>query len=119
LLDVRARRTRRLAAAQRAVAIEVGAEAGTRLTEKLAMPVSPDTPLRLIRRATLPRRPTPRALGVDDRALRRRHSYGTVLVGLESRRVVELLPGRTATILAEWLRPRQKIKVIARDRSTE
>lgn len=57
LLDVRARRTRRLAAAQRAVAVAVGAEAGARLAVQLAMPVSADSLLRFIRRAPLPTRP--------------------------------------------------------------
>lgn len=51
LLDVHARRTRRLAAAQRAVAIEVGAEAGARLTA----PLGPAATARQNARRSLPR----------------------------------------------------------------
>ncbi|HEY0969364.1 MAG TPA: ISL3 family transposase [Gemmatimonadales bacterium] len=119
LLDVRARRTRRLAAAQTAVAVEVGGEAGARLLERLAMPTSPDTLVRLIRCSPLPRVGTPSALGVDDWAIRKRQSYGTILVDLEAHRVVDLLPDRTASSLAAWLRRRKHISVITRDRSTE
>lgn len=46
LLDVRARRTRRFASAQTAVAVEVGGEAGARLLGRLAIPTSPDTLVR-------------------------------------------------------------------------
>ncbi len=119
LLDVHARRTRRLAAAQRAVAIEVGAEAGARLAAQLAMPVSADSLLRLIRRAPLPIRQTPQVLGVDDWALRRGATYGTILVDLEARHVVDLLADRTAATLDAWLRRHPDVQVIARDRSTE
>src|SRR5215210_2691780 len=45
----RVRRTARLAAAQRRIALSVGGEAGARLAARLAMPVSADTLLRLIR----------------------------------------------------------------------
>jgi transposase len=38
---------------------------------------------------------------------------------LERRRVADLLPGRTAATLADWLRQRPGIEVVARDRSTE
>ena len=119
LIDPRAQRTRRLAAAQRAIAVQAGGEAGARLLDRLAMPASADTLLRLVRRAPLPARRTPRALGVDDWALRRGRTYGTILVDLEKRHVVDLLPDRTSHALATWLRRRPAVEVIARDRSTE
>jgi len=119
LLDRYARRTRRLATAQRTVVLEAGAEAGARLTRQLAMPASADTLLRLVRSAPLPRPATPRALGVDDWALRKGRTYGTILVDLEARRVVDLLPDRTGSTLARWLRRRPGVEIVTRDRSSE
>jgi hypothetical protein len=76
LLPSQARRTRRLASAQCAVALTAGAEAGARLLKPLAMPISPDTLLRLIRCAPLPSSKPPRVLGLDDWALRKgRHLW--------------------------------------------
>jgi hypothetical protein len=119
LVAPRAQRTRRLADAQGRVGVALGGAAGARLLDHLSMPASSATVLRLMRGLPLPRRAAPRVLGVDDWAWRKGRSYGTILVDLERRQVVDLLPDRSAATLAEWLRRRRSIRTVARDRSTE
>ncbi len=119
LVKPHARRTYRLAEAQGRVGVALGGEAGARLLHRLAMPASADTVLRLIRRLPLPEQDAPRIVGVDDWAMRKGRTYGTIVVDLERRCVVELLPDRTAVTVAAWLQQRPEIEVVARDRSTE
>ena len=119
LLNRRARRTQRLASAQAQVGIALGGEAGARLLHRLAMPASADTVLRLVRGLPLPVAEAPRVVGVDEWALTKCQHYGTILVDLESRRVADLLPERSAPALAAWLQARGSVQVIARDRSGE
>ena len=44
-----------------------------------------------------------KVLGIDDFAFRREARYGTILVDLERRRVVDLLPERSQESLVAWL----------------
>ncbi len=77
-----------------------------------------DLLLTLIRDATPPERPTPKALGIDDWAWRKGQTYGTILVDLEEGVIVELLPDRNAETVAQWLREHPGVEIITRDRST-
>src|SRR3954462_8090024 len=119
LIRPHARRTGRLAEAQARVGAALGGEGRARLLQHLAMPASADTVLRLIRNLPLPEPEPPRVVGVDDWALRKGRTYGTIVVDLDRRRVLALLPDRTAETLAAWLRGQPQIAVVARDRSTE
>jgi transposase len=81
------------------------------------MPASGDTVLRILRHESTLEIPSPRVLGVDDWALRKRCSYGTILVDLERRRIVDLLPDRSTETLSRWLREHEGVEVVSRDRS--
>lgn len=103
----------------RAIAFETSAESVSRISRHLNMETSPDTILRILRSTSLPERLAPRVLGVDDWAIRRGQNYGTILVDLETHRPVDLLRGRSAETLKEWLKANPGVQIISRDRSKE
>jgi transposase len=92
------------------------AEVAARVAWLLGYRVSPDS---LIRRQRAERFvvPSPRVLGVDEFALRRGLTYGTLLVDLEHRRPVAVLEGRTAEPLTVWLQAHPTVAILVRDRA--
>lgn len=116
LAATHARSTTRLVHLQRALGLVLGGEPGSRLAAELAVPTSGDTILRRVKAAPAEPETTYRFVGIDDFALRKGHTYGTIMVDLQRGRVIDLFDGRDGAPVEAWLRAHPSIEVITRDR---
>jgi hypothetical protein len=114
-----ARRTTRLAGIVTLFGHGAGGRASERLMASLGMPVSDTTILRSVKQSVTAQtnRAVVRIVGVDEWAWRKGATFGTVIVDLERRQVVELLADRSAATTADWLKRHPEIEVISRDRA--
>ena len=94
-----------------------GGRPGEMPMARLGMPASDTTIIRQLKRPAAAQAPAAvRVLGIDDWSWRKGISYGTVLVDLERRRVVDVFPDRSADGTARWLAQHPGVEIISRDR---
>ena len=116
VLAERARRTGRLDEIVHHLGLALGGRPGAAFAQRLMLPASHDTLLRVVRRRALPRIEPLAVIGIDDWAWRRHHRYGTMVCDLERRSVAALLPDREPSTVEAWLRQHPSIHVVSRDR---
>ncbi|HLH60860.1 MAG TPA: ISL3 family transposase [Ktedonobacteraceae bacterium] len=113
-----ARISNRLLEELKAIGLSASAEVSERLAPRLGMKVKAPTLLRYLRSISPPSDTPVRVLGIDDFAMRRGDSYGTILVNIETGKPLDLLPDRTAEAVLPWLARHQEIEVVSRDRAS-
>jgi transposase len=113
-----ARVSNRLLEELKAIGLAASAEVSERLTPRLGMKVKAPTLLRYLRTIPPPAKTNVTVLGIDDFALRRGDTYGTILINIETGKPLDLLPDRTAEAVMPWLSTHPEIQVVSRDRAS-
>lgn len=116
LVQSYARMTNRLSEALQTLGFATCGEVGERLAPKLGMGVSGPTFLRRMRAVCVPPPKSVRILGIDDWSWKKGATYGTILVDLELRKPIEILPDRSTETAEAWLRVHPEVDIISRDR---
>jgi len=112
----RARVTVRLFQVVQIIGLATGGRLGVRVMDRLGIQTSRLTILRRI--MALPPKPVDPVvqLGIDDFSFRRGRKFGTLLVNLQTRQVIDVLADRKAETSATWMTSRPEIKLVSRDR---
>ncbi len=92
-----------------------GADAA-QIASSFGMPTTAKTIIRRVLQLPLPSEGSVHQVGVDEWAWKKGHRYGTILVDLEKRRVVQLLADRSVETSQAWLRKHPEIDLVSRDR---
>jgi transposase len=114
-----ARMTSRLIVLLQAIALVAGGQKGTRLADRFAIATTPSTLLRHLMQLPAPKARAVRVLGVDDFAWKKRFTYGTILVDLERRQIIDVLADRESATVEAWLHEHPEVEFVVRDRGKD
>ena len=111
-------RTTELTSLILAVSIFMSNEGASKVLDLMGVKVSNDTIKRIYDKISIQDEPNIEAVGIDDVAIRKGHTYATAIYDLNDHHLIALLGGRDADTLKEWLEQHKKIKLVARDRAS-
>jgi transposase len=111
-----ARMTDRLVEALQSVGVTTNGADAARILSALGMPTTAKTVIRHVLQLPLPDEGSVHEVGLDEWAWKKGHQYGTILVNLAERRVVQLLADRSVETSKAWLRTHPEIRIVSRDR---
>jgi transposase len=119
LVESYARMTSRLIALMQALGLVAGGQKGARLADRSGIATTPSTLLRHLMQLPAPLTRAVRVLGVDDFAWKKRFTYGTILVDLERRKIIDVLADRESATVEAWLQEHPEVELVIRDRGKE
>jgi transposase len=111
-----ARVTRRLYQIVQIIGLATGGRLGVRVTDRLGIETTRQTILRRI--MALPTEPVGQVpqIGIDDFSFRRGRKFGTIVVDLQTHKVLDVLSDRTTDTSAAWMATHPEIELVSRDR---
>ena len=115
-IEVSSRLTKRLRTSVQEIGFATCGKGGERLSDKLGMPISDASVLWSLFLVPLPEIGQVRVVGVDDWSWRRGKRLGSILVNLETHKIVDLLADREAESVRQWLAAHPEVDVVSRDR---
>jgi len=115
-IEASSRLTKRLRMAVQEIGFATGGKGGEHLSDKLGIPISEASVLCSLFLVPLPEVGQVRVVGVDDWSWRRGKRFGSILVNLETHKIVDLLADREAESVQQWLAAHPEVDVVSRDR---
>ena len=118
LASVRQRRTRRLDDVAFLIGHAMGGRPAERLARRLGLPLSRDVILTNLRRDArwYAEGGPARVIGIDEWSRRKGSDFGSIIVDLARREVIDVLPDRAASSVERWMRTHPGIEYVVRDR---
>ena len=111
-----ARMTDRLIKARQSAGVITNGADGAQIAESFGVHTTAKTIIRRVLQLPLPSEGEVAKVGIDEWAWKKGQRYGTILVDLEKRRIVQLLAERSVQTSKAWLRTHPEIDLVSRDR---
>jgi transposase len=111
-----ARVTLRLYQLVQVIGLATGGRLGVRVTNRFSIQTSRMTILRRIMALSTAPAGEVTQIGIDDFSFRRGRTFGTIVVDLQTHKVLDLLADRTTETSAAWMAAHPEIELVSRDR---